>query len=58
MTDGDLVKIEIDDERFVSIVLVDTRAEATHIVTDSWRYKDFSHFGLTFEVLDDTSQQS
>ena len=53
MTDGDLVKVEIDDEMFVSIVLVDNRAEETHVVTNSWRYTDFSHFGMTFEVLND-----
>ena len=52
MNDGDLVKVEIDGNMFVSIVLVDGRAEATHIVTDSWRYKDFSEFGFTFEAIE------
>ena len=51
MTDGDLVRAEIDGDMFVSITLVSDQAEATHVVVGSWRYKDFSCFGLTLEAV-------
>ena len=52
MTDGDLVKVEMDGKEIVSIVLVGNRAEATHVVYDSWHYKDNSRFGIIIEDID------
>ena len=51
MSDGDLVKVEIVNDEIVSIVKVDSRVEATHVIDDSWNLKDFSSFGLTFDPI-------
>jgi len=50
--DGDLVKIVLEGDRVVSIMVTDDRAEATHVVADSWSHKGLSDFGVTFESVE------
>jgi hypothetical protein len=53
MKEGNFVKVKKNkDDDVISIVVVATRAEATHLVDGHWSHTNYDYFGVEFAPLD------